>query len=59
MRDPQLFLCAPAAAIEHLLLKQGREALHGRIVAGCTDAAHRSDHLVTAQVVLTNFIDLN
>src|SRR5689334_18471117 len=40
---------APAAAIEHVLLKQSEEALPGRIVAGRTYATHRSDHVAATQ----------
>lgn len=50
-RDPQLISGAPTAAIEHVLLKQSEEALHGRVVAGRTVAAHRSDHVVATQGV--------
>ena len=32
-----------------LLLQQAEEGLHGRVVTGRADAAHRSDHVVTAQ----------
>ena len=48
-RDAKLIAGGPAAPVEHVLLEQREERLHGRVVAGGTDLAHRPDHLVTGE----------
>src|SRR3954454_8952932 len=48
-RDTQLFAGGPGAPVEDVLLQQAEEGLHGGVVAGGTDAAHRADHGVTVQ----------
>lgn len=50
-RDPQLLTSVPGMAVQDVLLEQGEEALHGRVVAGGTDSAHGSDHAVAVQCV--------
>ncbi len=35
-----------ATAVKDVSLRQAEEALHGRIIAGRTDAAHGADHVV-------------
>ena len=49
--DAQLLAGVPAAAVQDVLLQQAEEGLHGRVVTGSPDAAHRSDHVVSAQGV--------
>lgn len=38
----------PSPLIQDVRLNEGPEALHSGVVAGCADAAHRSDHVVSA-----------
>ena len=49
--DPELLAGGPAAAVQHVLLQQAEEALHGRVIAGRADAAHGADHVVATQGV--------
>ena len=49
-REPELLPCGPALLVEHVGLKKRSEALHGRLVSRGADAAHRSGHVVTAQL---------
>jgi len=47
-REAQFLPGGPPLLVENVRLKQGPEALHGRVVAGGADSSHRSDHVVTA-----------
>ena len=48
-RGPQLLSGGPGTAVEHVLLQQREERLHGGVVAGGADAAHRADHGVSVK----------
>src|SRR5699024_8139141 len=50
MRDgrSQFISGIPGPAVEDVVLEQRKEALHGGVVAGRADPAHRSDHAVGA-----------
>src|SRR5699024_6667935 len=48
-RQSQLLTGRPPAPVQHILLQQTEERLHGRIVTGCPDPAHRTDQPVTFQ----------
>jgi hypothetical protein len=50
--DPELFAGVPAAAVQHVFLQQAKETLHGGVVGGRCDLAHRSDHPVSQQCLL-------
>jgi hypothetical protein len=39
----------PGLSVQDVLLQQRKEALHGRVVGGSGDLAHRADHGVTDQ----------
>src|SRR5699024_7539456 len=45
----KLLAGGPPAAVQHILLQQTEKRLHGCIVAGCPDPAHRTDQPVTFQ----------
>ncbi len=47
--DPQLLAGIPGAPVEDVLLQQAEEALHGGVVTGRADTAHRSDQAVPLQ----------
>ena len=51
-RDAQLFAGVPGVAVEHVLLQQREELLHGGVVTGGSDLAHRAEHPVTEQGLL-------
>src|SRR5712692_9084100 len=44
--QPQLLSAAPASTVEHVLLEQGEERLHGRVVRAGPGPAHRADESV-------------
>jgi hypothetical protein len=48
-RDPEFLAGGPPPAVEHVLLQQREEGVHGRIVAGRADPAHRSGQLVAVE----------
>ena len=43
-RDAQLLASGPDLAVQDVLLQEAEEALHGGVVSGRADPAHRSDH---------------
>src|SRR6185312_17571623 len=47
--NAQLLAGVPAAAVQDVLLQQAKEALHGRVVTGGPDAAHRAGDVTTAR----------
>lgn len=47
--DSQLISGGPSAAVENVLLHQGEEALHRRVVTSRADSAYRPDDTVTGQ----------
>src|SRR5690606_6959781 len=48
--DAELVAGLPAAsAVQDVLLEQGEEGLHGGVVRGGADLAHRADHPVAGQ----------
>src|SRR5690625_541108 len=44
--SPELVSGGPGSAVEDVVLQQGEEALHGRVVTARADSAHRSEHPV-------------
>ena len=48
-RDSQLVASDPPATVENVLLQQGEERFHGRVIARCADSSHRPDDAVTGQ----------
>lgn len=49
---PQLFPGGPLLAVEHVLLQEGEEGLHRRVVPSCTNLSYRADQPVAAERVL-------
>jgi hypothetical protein len=50
--DAQLVAGGPSVAAEHVALQQREERLHGGVVGGGADLAHRADHVVAGQRAL-------
>ena len=48
-RDSQLVASGPPATVENVLLQQGEERFHGRVIARCAYSSHRPDDAVTGQ----------
>jgi len=48
-RDAQFLPGAPRAPVQDVLLKQGEEGFHRRVVTGSADASHRSDQAVAVK----------
>src|SRR5699024_3507106 len=48
-RDSQLVASGPPTTVENVLLQQGEERFHGRVIARCADSSHRPDDAVTGQ----------
>ena len=42
----------PSPSVDHALLEEGEEGLHGRVVPGWADLAHRADQPMTGERVL-------
>jgi hypothetical protein len=48
-REAELFAGLPASGVEHVLLQQAEEGLHGGVVAGRADAANGADEIVVVE----------
>ena len=48
-RDAKVLAGLPASGVEHVLLQQAEEGLHGGVVAGRADAAHGADEIVVVE----------
>jgi hypothetical protein len=47
--DPEFFAGPPRLPVEDVVLQQREERLHGGVVGGGGDLAHRADHAVSGQ----------